>query len=255
MINTICFYFILFIIYSFIGWSIEVIGKLIEKHKFINRGFLIGPLCPIYGWGCLLLILLLSRYKNDPLVLFCMAIIICSVLEYFTSYIMEKLFHARWWDYTRRKYNINGRICAETMIPFGILGCLVIYIINPFIVNILDNISYLNYVAFGLFIIFLIDNIISFVIMFGFSKTMKTLEKDGTEEITKKVKELLLSRSVLYRRLVNAFPTLINAKDRLIMLQDNITKEINRINNEAINSIKNSIRKVSNKAKNKTKKD
>ena len=82
MINNICYYFIIFIIYSFIGWSIEVIRKLIEKHRFINRGFLIGPICPIYGFGCLAIILLLSKYKSDPIILFFMAIIICSIIEY-----------------------------------------------------------------------------------------------------------------------------------------------------------------------------
>lgn len=118
MFNKICFYFMLFLLYSFIGWSIEVIGQLLEKHRFINRGFLVGPICPIYGWGCIAMILTLTKYKSDFFLLFAMAIVICSILEYFTSYFMEKLFHVRWWDYTRRKYNLNGRICAETMIPF-----------------------------------------------------------------------------------------------------------------------------------------
>ena len=132
--------FLLFITYSFIGWCMEVGCKLVELKKFINRGFLIGPYCPIYGWGCILIIILLNKYTNDPLVLFIMAIVICSILEYFTSYFMEKLFKARWWDYSRRKFNINGRICLETMIPFGLLGCLIMYFVNPFFVSIYSKI-------------------------------------------------------------------------------------------------------------------
>ena len=133
-------YFLLFMMYSTLGWIMEVTCKLFEKKKFINRGFLIGPYCPIYGFGCLGMIILLKKYLNDPLALFVMATVICSILEYATSYIMEKLFNARWWDYKNKKYNINGRICLETMLPFGILGCLVMYFINPFFTTILNHI-------------------------------------------------------------------------------------------------------------------
>ena len=250
MLDVICFYFLLFLIYSFIGWSIEVVGKLIEKHRFINRGFLIGPICPIYGWGCLFMILLLTRYKGDPIVLFWMAILICSILEYFTSYFMEKLFHLRWWDYTRRKFNLNGRICAETMIPFGILGCLVIYIINPFFVSIINIllVNTINIIAVCLFIIYLIDNIVSLSIMFGFKDTIKTIEKDGTEEITRRVKEILLSKSYLYKRLVSAFPSMTSTKETLLFLQEKITNEINIINEKTRKSIKDSTKLVSDTA-------
>ena len=113
-------YIILFFIYSFLGWSIEVFREFQDKNHFVNRGFLIGPICPIYGVGGVLMLLTLGKYKDSPIVLFCMSIIIFSILEYFTSYIMEKLFKARWWDYSNNKYNLNGRICAETMIPFGL---------------------------------------------------------------------------------------------------------------------------------------
>lgn len=231
MFNKICFYFMLFLLYSFIGWSIEVIGQLLEKHRFINRGFLVGPICPIYGWGCIAMILTLTKYKSDFFLLFAMAIVICSILEYFTSYFMEKLFHVRWWDYTRRKYNINGRICAETMIPFGILGCLVIYIVNPILSSILLKISVstLNIIAIILFVIYVIDNIISLSIMFGFKGTLKTVEKDGTEEITKKVREVLRNRNFLYKRIISAFPTITSPKERLVILQEKIDKELEKI--------------------------
>lgn len=232
MIYQIRIYFLLFIIYSCMGWIMEVIGKLIEKHRFINRGFLIGPYCPIYGWGCLTMILLLNKYLDEPVILFFMAILICSFLEYFTSYFMEKLFNARWWDYSKRKFNINGRICLETMIPFGILGCLILYIVNPFIINILDKVpSNLLYVlALFLFIIYVIDNIISLNIMVKFKTTMKTVERDGTEEITKKVKAILFNRSWLYRRLIKAFPNLKNHKELLMDIQTRVNNELKKIN-------------------------
>src|SRR5574344_637635 len=166
---TLSYYFLLFMFYSFLGWIVEVVCKLIEKHKFINRGFLIGPYCPIYGWSCIFMILTLTKYENDPIILFLMAIVICSILEYFTSYFMELIFKTRWWDYSKKKYNINGRICLETMIPFGISGCIVIYFINPIISRLILFIqpNILNILAITIFIIYFIDNIISFKIIFN----------------------------------------------------------------------------------------
>lgn len=228
--NEIYYYFLLFLIYSFIGWLIEVIGKLIEKHKFINRGFLVGPICPIYGHGCILMILTLSRYKDNPLTLFIYAIFICSLLEYFTSYFMEKIFKARWWDYSTKRFNLNGRICAETMIPFGILGTLVICVINPIFEYLLNlfNFETIKITAVVLFIIYIIDYTISLIIMFGFKGTLKTVEKDGTEEITKKVKKILINKNVLYKRLVEAFPNFMNPKERLLLIKARVEKELKK---------------------------
>jgi uncharacterized membrane protein len=223
-------YFLLFMTYSFIGWSIEVIGKLIEKHKFINRGFLIGPYCPIYGFGCIIITLCLYKYLNDPIVLFIMSIFICSVLEYLTSYYMEKIFGLRWWDYSRRKFNLNGRICLETMIPFGILSLFVMYIVNPFFMNVYSKLpsTILYIICLILLILYITDNIITTTIMFGFRKTINTLDKDGTEEITKKVKEKLVNRNWLYKRLLNAFPNLKNPKEYLQEVRINLEKEITK---------------------------
>ena len=128
-------YFLLFLAYSFLGWLMEVIGKLIQLKRFINRGFLIGPYCPIYGCGALLITFLLKKYIDDPFTLFIMAILLCGTLEYLTSYFMEKIYHARWWDYSQRKFNINGRVCLNTIIPFGLLGMFIIYISNPFLIR------------------------------------------------------------------------------------------------------------------------
>lgn len=208
MINVVAKYFILFMIYSFIGWCMEVLTVLIPKKKFVNRGFLIGPYCPIYGYGCLLIIILLKNNLDDPLALFLKAIVICSLLEYFTSFFMEKLFNARWWDYSNKKFNINGRICLETMLPFGILACLVMYVLNPFFeskINLLPDLAVLI-IAGILFVIYLVDNFVSFKIISGFSKTVKKVAKDSTEEITNKVRNVLKQKNILTKRLTEAFP-------------------------------------------------
>ena len=134
-----------------------------------------------------------------------------------TSYIMEKIFGARWWDYSTKKFNINGRICAETMIPFGLLGLLVIYFLNPFLIKQIDKVdpNVLNIISIIILIIFILDLIISFTIIFNFKSTIKKTEKDSTEEITKKVKEIFLSKSILHRRLVKAFPDLKNKTQKI----------------------------------------
>lgn len=205
-------YFSLFITYAFIGWVMEVVWNLITDKKLVNRGFLIGPYCPIYGVGCLLLIILLDRFKHDPVLLFFMSIIVCSILEYSTSYIMEKLFKARWWDYSEYKFNLNGRICAATMIPFGILGVLVVYYLNPVFVNIID---FNNYLYFGILFLFVLDLCVSFGIIESMKGTITCVAKDSTEEITKRVRELLFSRSFLHKRLLEAFPSFRSPLDKL----------------------------------------
>lgn len=210
MLDKILIYFLLFILYSFVGWSIETINFLVRNKRFVNRGFLIGPYCPIYGIGSVFMTLLLTKNQNDPFGLFVKAMVICALLEYFTSYIMEKLFKMRWWDYSKYKFNINGRICLETMIMFGIGGLAIIYIANPILMSIIEYIP--NSVLIGLDIflitIFLIDNIVSFNIINSF-KNSTLLRKDYTEEVSKKVKQIVSTKSYLMRRLKQAFPSLI----------------------------------------------
>lgn len=198
----------LFLIYSFIGWIVEVSAFLIQDHKFVNRGFLIGPVVPIYGTGGILITILLTKYQSDPIVLFCMAVIVCSILEYLTSYVMEKIFKTRWWDYSNKKFNINGRICLSNLIVFGIMGLVMVYLINPFLIGILNKIDpiLLKYVVSILMVLFVIDFFVSFSVTSKIKNVGKVVFKDSTEEINAKVKEILLSKGKLTRRVIKAFP-------------------------------------------------
>lgn len=203
--------FILFLIYSFGGWLIESIGDLINKKRFINRGFLIGPYCPIYGVGVVLITVLLSKYTNDIIALFFLSIFLCGILEYVTSYIMEKIFKARWWDYSDMKFNINGRICLETLVLFGFAGVATMHFSTPAIVSILSNIpSVILHIISGVFaLVFIVDCIISLNIMNSIKliKISVTNQiKDNTDEITSKVREIIMVKSAPYRRLILAFP-------------------------------------------------
>ena len=201
-------YFLYFIIYSFLGWLIEVGCKSIQYKRFVNRGFLLGPICPIYGYGVLFIVLLIGDDTSDILSVFLKSILICSVLEYFTSYFMEKLFKVRWWDYSNNKFNINGRICLETMIPFGLLGTLVVYVIHPLIVRFVNLFSsnMIITIAIVLFIIYILDNILSFNVMNKIKKEIKKYSGDSTEIIKRKVTNWLEANSFLYRHLKKAYP-------------------------------------------------
>ena len=255
---SIATYFLYFIIISICGWIMEVTLQLIQKHKFADRGFLIGPYCPIYGCGGLLITVCLTGLEEHPVALFSMAILICGILEYATSYIMEKLFHARWWDYSENKYNINGRVCLETIIPFGILGLILIYLVNPFIFDNLSKVpeNILNIIAIAVLVLFIADNLVSLKVISNVrsatTKFDKENPKDNTEEISQKVKEFLKDKSILNRRLVNAFPKLtaiLKEKSEIIKQKTNEMKEdiANKANemkedfNEYVNDMKEGI--------------
>ena len=208
--KQLCVLFLLFLTYSVIGWCIEIVNELVRVKKFTNRGYLIGPLCPIYGCGSVLAILILGKYSHDILALFILSVVLFSVVEYSTSYFMEKLFRARWWDYHNRKYNINGRICLETMVPFGLLGVLLVSVINPILAIFYASWpDTLIYIISGIFALMLIaDNIVSFTIIHKYGATVKkSPTADSTEEFAALVQEkFLASSTILKRRLINAFP-------------------------------------------------
>ena len=200
-------YFLLFIIYSILGWIIEVIATSKDTKCFVNRGFLVGPYCPIYGACSLIMILIIPKFKSIIL-LFIITMLICSIIEYVTSYIMEKLFKARWWDYSHVPFNLNGRICLKNSLYFGLLGVLLVRYVNPLVYNYLEIMStnIVNVLFYIILIIFITDVIISFKVIFKIKETAKFIKKDNTKEITEKVK-LILSNSYLTKRLLNAFPT------------------------------------------------
>ncbi len=216
--------FLLFIIYSVTGWIIEVIATYPDTKCFVNRGFLIGPYCPIYG-NCAIAMILLLHNVTNPILLFILSIIICSAGEYVTSYVMEKLFHARWWDYTKNKFNINGRICLTNSLAFGVLGFLLIKFVNPFVVGLITKLSptMMNILFYTILILFLIDNVISFKVIFKIKNmSVKYVHLDNTKEITEKVKKIL-SDNVLAKRVFKAFPNIrfkFNLKEKMKVLKD-----------------------------------
>lgn len=187
----------------------EIIVIYIESHKIINRGFLIGPYCPVYGTGAIFIYYFLQQYEDNILVLFVMAMFLCSLVEYFTGLILEKLFNTRWWDYSNKRFNLNGRICLENLLAFGLLGVLMIKFINPFILNMFSYVypSTLNIIAIVIACLLLADYVISIRIITKFKGISKNSLEDSTELVTNFVRnEIKKKNKLLYNRLLKAFP-------------------------------------------------
>ena len=219
---------ILFFIYSVIGYLIEIISVSITDNKItLSRGYLIGPYLPIFGCGGLGGALFLSKYKNDIINLFVLSVAYSCVLEYITSLILEKIFKLRWWDYSRRKLNLNGRISLETGVAFGVFGIIIVCFIQPFLVFILSFLTKTQIMVLGiiLFIILISDFIIS---TYTISKlkinTKKYTSKDSTAVVKKEVIAQLQKYSLFYRRLFYAFPNFLNYKN-YIKVEDFIIKK------------------------------
>lgn len=132
---------LIFFVFSFIGWLWEVLFHLIGDGVFVNRGMMYGPWLPIYGGGSILILVLLKKYRTRPILEFFLIIILCGIVEYFSSYLLEVIYHQKWWDYSEYLLNINGRVCASGLILFGIGGMLAIYYAAPYLDNLISKIN------------------------------------------------------------------------------------------------------------------
>ncbi len=153
-----------FIIYSFLGWLYETIFCSIEQGRYNERGFLYGPVCPIYGVCIVLAILLFSDRVKNNLVLFLTCAFLASSVEYIVSFAMENIFGRRWWDYSNQLFNLNGRICLGAAIVFGLIGIVIIRYLHPKLMRIMYvslNEELLKKASKILFTIFLFDLFVS----------------------------------------------------------------------------------------------
>lgn len=207
MIETLKMYIWTFFIYSFIGWMIETAIQSFVNKKFVDRGFLLGPVCPIYGSAMVLVSILLKKYQNDLVATFFLSIFLCGSIEYMTSYFMEKIFKARWWDYSTEKYNINGRVCLKFLALFGIGSTLGVFLVNPVVRNFVSMIPTFaeNIIIVFLLVVFIIDIAISTKIVTNLKMVSNEI-KDNTIEISEKVRQIISNESAIYKRLFDAFP-------------------------------------------------
>lgn len=206
-------YFLYFILYSVLGWIYETALCSVKEKHFVNRGFLNGPYCPIYGTGAVLFILLLGR-ERSPLLIFVFGAIIASAVEYATSFFMEKIFNARWWDYSEFKFNLRGRICLGASLVFGAFAVLLIKFIHPVTLTYTKTIPIAIYhaVTLACALAFLSDLALTLKGLDGFSekialineKLFAPLSDDEKSKASSVMFESSISRQ--QRRIIRAFP-------------------------------------------------
>ena len=127
-----CFVFLLLMVYSVLGWCGEMVYCSLGQRKLCEkRGFLNGTICPIYGHGALVVLLCLDGGCESPILTFLLGAVLTSIVEYITSFVMEKLFHMRWWDYSKHRFNINGRVCLLNSTLFGLASVFLCHLANP----------------------------------------------------------------------------------------------------------------------------
>lgn len=178
LLNDIVIYFLYFFIYSFIGWVAECIFNSIQEKKLVNRGFLTGPYCPVYGFGAVAGILFVRPFSYSPVLVFLLGMIIMTIIEFLASYILEKLFHEKWWDYTGFFLNIDGRVCLFFSTMFGVLFLFVIYFVHPPIESLVLPIAPLYRTSLLIICscVFLTDLFLTVKALLEKNKTFKELE-------------------------------------------------------------------------------
>ena len=169
----------IFIIYAFIGWCTEVSYAALDTGKFVNRGFLNGPYCPIYGCGVVIVVAILTPLKENLLILFAGSFLLTSVLEYITGYILEKVFHNKWWDYYDKPFNIKGYVCLKFSIYWGLACTFIMDIIHPMIYAAICFIPFVIGVVLLSIImcVFAADCIITVTTILKFNKRLKVMDE------------------------------------------------------------------------------
>ena len=198
VINEVSFYDVLFwfYAYSFIGWIFESTYVSVHKKKFVNRGFITGPLCTVYGSGAVAVILILWSYQDNLLMLFAIGLVATTVLEYLTSVAMELLFKTRWWDYSHKKFHYHGRICLESSVAWGIFSVILLKLLHPLVSQViaLMPIKTGTVILYGITLLFIID--FGVAVIAALQLTDKLQKLDGViTEITKYISNTKLYES------------------------------------------------------------
>ncbi len=187
---TIATWFLWLITYSFIGWVYESIICSIDGKKLVNRGFLNGPFCPVYGFGAIIMILVLDQGTDNIFVLFFAGMLITSTVEYFTAFLLEKLFKAKWWDYSDYRFNFQGRIFLLGALVFGVMSVLLIKYIHPFIKDIYNQLPDWALISSSIviFIVVAIDLYITVHYLFLLNDRLKEIQSALNNFLNKSLK-------------------------------------------------------------------
>jgi uncharacterized membrane protein len=200
-------YFLYFFIYAMIGYIIEVIYCSIPLKRLVNRGFLHGPYLPIYGFGALLVVIPLMFFNAHPILVFCIAVLLPSMLEYKTSFLLEKIFHTKLWDYSKNFANINGRVCLLNSTLFGLMGLGATYYLHPALTRAVSTVPdhILHPLSSALLFIISIDATSSVYRMASFQKQL-TEFRTRVREVEERIELLTKQRTT---------PSLDSLRERL----------------------------------------
>lgn len=255
MLDALVLYWLSFLVYSIFGWAFEEVFCSIGERRVVNRGFLNGPYCPIYGAGALAAYVLLVDLVqlHNPLAIFAISGVVCCMIEYATSYILERHFHARWWDYSNRFLNLNGRICLAGGALFGIACTLVVLFVQPLLFTLLGSVPMVVlYVLAGVsFGIFVFDIAFTNIGLSGFRTKVDEiceqltarstelyatlLESDGP--LAQQVERLQSSRAAdAYTRLRNLVPDPVAIEDLLQPYLQTFTDHLNNQERRVLNA-------------------
>ncbi|MBO4508552.1 MAG: hypothetical protein J5747_07915 [Spirochaetaceae bacterium] len=223
--------FLLFLSYSLIGWFSEVIYCSSIQKRFINRGFLKGPICPVYGFGGLLVMSILEPLSSTWIPLFFLSMLVTSALEYVTSWILEKLFDTKWWDYSHYKFNIKGRVCLLNSTLFGLMGMLASHFVQPLLIKLVTWIQepLITYIAIGLAIILSVDFIFTVRKLVNFSTYLAKLEEFSETLKTYFVKEAWFNSSLSFDEILKSLKE--QTKQKSDEVTANIMKRIESFKN------------------------
>ena len=210
MVNTfyelVCLYFI----YSFIGWCGEVGMAVIKKKKFINRGFVSSPFCPIYGTGAVVFAVFLPELKENPFFLFLGGAIWGSFIEFMTGALLEKIFHRKWWDYSKLRFNFDGYICLQYSLLWGALAVFLIYIANPLLLSVVRLVPHMAGVIalWVLAVLLALDFLGTTLAILGMQKKMEAISQltEGMQNVSRLLENAITRR--IQRRMERAFPDL-----------------------------------------------
>lgn len=178
------YYFLLyFFVYGCIGWCVEVAFAAVKEHKFVNRGFLNGPFCPVYGIGVGAVIMLLEPFQDRLSFLYILSVVLVTVLEWFTGFLLEKLFHSKWWDYSNMPLNLNGYVCLLFSLVWGVACVLIVKGINPLIfraLSLLPKAAGIVILTIG-FLILIIDICVTVSGILKFNKGLEHMARIASE--------------------------------------------------------------------------
>lgn len=239
-----------FLIFSFLGWIVEVVFHVVKTGKFVNRGFNNGPVCPIYGFGIVLIYLTLDSLRDTWVLLFAASVFLTTALEFLTGFLLDRVFHTKWWDYSDCRFNIGGYVCLRFSLAWGVLCMLVVKLLFPPLdaLYALIPTGFISAVSLTCLAVLIADSAVSTASVIGLNRQLALLDKiadalhsgsdklgrtvtTGTLKLEEQYREFQAKTIRLRRRLLDAFPTMRSFRynEQLSALKRRLSEEREKI--------------------------